>query len=131
MARSILAVLAGFAVWTVLWLGSNAALAAAFPAAYNPDGATESAGILLALLALSVGFSVVAGYRGATLAREKPRPYALALGVLLLVVGIGVQLQYWAVMPLWYHVLFLVLLVPGVLMGARARLGKAVQTGFA
>ncbi|MCW5874766.1 MAG: hypothetical protein KIS88_09005 [Anaerolineales bacterium] len=42
----------------------------------------------------------------------------LILGVVLLLVGIAVQRQYWKLMPLWYHLLFLALLVPTTLFGA-------------
>ena len=126
MKRSILSVLAGFAVWTVLWLASNAAIAAAVPSAFGEDGSTDSAGILVLFLAFSVVFSIVGGYVCVTLAREKPRQLALILGVVLLAVGIFVQIQFWDVMPLWYHLLFLVLLIPGVLIGAAMRRGRAV-----
>jgi hypothetical protein len=39
--------------------------------------------------------------------------------VLLLVVGIYFQSQYWHVMPLWYHLIFLALLIPMCFVGAR------------
>ena len=121
MIRNILSVLAGFAVWTVLWLASNAAIAAALPSAFGEDGATDNAAILVLFLVLSVVFSVVAGYLCVRLAREKPMRLALILGVLLLTVGIFVQIQFWDVMPVWYHLIFLALLIPGVLLGARQR----------
>ena len=126
MVRNILSVLAGFAVWTVLWLTSNAAVAAALPSAFGEDGATNSAGILVLFLVLSVVFSIVAGYLCVMLAREKPMRLALILGVLLLAVGIFVQIQLWDLMPVWYHLIFLALLIPGVLLGAKRRLGRSV-----
>ena len=130
MVRNILAVLAGFAVWTVLWLASNAAVAAAVPSAFGEDGSTTNAGILVLFLVLSVVFSITAGYLCAMLAREKPRRLAWVLGVLLLAVGIAVQIQFWGVMPIWYHLLFLALLIPGVLFGAKIRLGRARQVVY-
>ena len=119
MVRNILSVLAGFAVWTILWLASNAAIAAAVPGAFGEDGATDNVGILVLFLVLNVVFSVVAGFLCVRLAREKPMRLAWILGVLLLVVGIFVQIQFWDVMPVWYHLIFLALLIPGVLLGAR------------
>ena len=62
MVRSILSVLSGFVLWTVLWLSSNAALTAALPDAFREDGSTNSTGILVLLLVLSVVYSVIAGY---------------------------------------------------------------------
>lgn len=131
MTRSILSVLAGFAGWTVLWLASNAALAAALPNAFREDGSTDSAGLLLLILVLSVVFSVVAGYVTARLARAKAKQHGLALGLALLAVGLVAQLQFWDVMPVWYHLSFLALLVPGALLGARAHRGPTMQPGVA
>lgn len=125
MLRSILAVLAGFLTWTVLWLTSNAAIAAALPDAFRADGSTDSAGILLVILLLSVVFSLIAGYVAAIVARRAIMKHALALGLLQLAVGLFVQIQYWNLMPLWYHLSFLALLLPGILVGARLRLARA------
>ena len=125
MVRNMLSVLAGFAVWTVLWLTSNAAMVAAVPSAFAEDGSTSSAGILVLFLVFSVVFSIVAGYLCATLARQKPMRLVWILGALLLAVGIFVQLQFWDVMPLWYHLIFLVLLLPATVLGAKIQIGRA------
>lgn len=122
MVRSVLSVLAGFAVWTVLWLASNAGVVAALPAFFREDGLTDSVGILVLFLVLSVVFSVVAGFLAARLARRQAMPHALTLGIILLAVGIFVQVQYWDVMPVWYHIIFLALLVPATLLGGRTQL---------
>jgi hypothetical protein len=128
MLRSALAVLAGFALWTVLWLGSNATLAALLPAAFQPDGSTDHAGILFSLLVLSFLSSVAAGYVAAAVARRPGGREALVLGGLLLAVGLVVQLQYWDVLPAWYHLLFLALLVPGAVLGGRLHAGRRPLT---
>ena len=128
MLRSVLSVAAGTIIWTVLWLSTNAALAAALPEGiFREDGTTDSAGVLLVILAASVLFSVVAGYATATLARSAEIKHALALGVLQLAIGVFVQLQYWDVMPLWYHVSFLGLLLPGNVFGGRLRLQRKLR----
>ncbi len=131
MIRSMLSVLAGFVLWPVLSLASNAVLAAAVPGAFREDGSTDSVGMLLLILVLSVVFSVIAGYVTALLAREKTKQHALALGLTLLAVGIFVQIQYWDVMPVWYHLSFLALLVPGVLLGARTQRSRYAQVSVA
>ena len=124
MVRNILSVLTGFAVWTVLWLGSNAAISLAVPSAFAEDGSTNSAGLLVLFLVLSVVFSIAAGYLCVALARQKPMRLAWSLGVLLLAVGLFVQLQFWDVMPLWYHLIFLALLLPATLLGAKMHLDR-------
>ena len=42
-------------------------------------------------------------------------------GILLLATGIAVQLQYWSLLPIWYHLVFLVLLVPSTVAGGSLR----------
>ena len=119
MARLIGGVIAGYAVWTVLWLGGNRML---FGAAADRVGAGEpyaEIGPLLGLVALSIVCSLAAGAVTAVVAAGRAHAAALALGVLLLVTGIGVQASVWALMPAWYHLTFLVLLVPVTLAGAR------------
>ncbi len=121
MGRSILAVLAGAVVWAVLWLGSNATLAAVFPGQLVPNQYIGHTGILMTLLALCIAFSLLAGYVTAVVARTNLVKHGLALGVLQLGLGIFFQSQYWNLMPLWYHLVFLTLLLPGNVYGAWLR----------
>ena len=39
--------------------------------------------------------------------------------VLLLITGIFVQMSIWALMPAWYHLTFLALLIPVTLVGGK------------
>lgn len=124
MLRSILAVLAGDIIWTGLWLMTNAIVAAIAPASFGVDGSINSAGILFLILVLSVAISVAAGYSTARLARVNELTHALALGIVLLVIGIFVQSQYWDALPVWYHLSFLALLIPAAWLGGKLRLDQ-------
>ena len=117
--KNFLYALAGFVLWTILWLGSNAATVAAVPEAFADDGSTSSAGILVLFLVLSAVFSVASGWLAVRLAKGATGKPATILGVLLLLVGIGVQAGYWSVMPIWYHLIFLALLFPAAVFGGR------------
>ncbi len=44
---------------------------------------------------------------------------AITLGVLLLLTGIGVQASVRDLMPVWYHVVFLALLIPATIIAAK------------
>ena len=44
---------------------------------------------------------------------------AWTLAIILLAVGLGVEISGWDTTPAWYHIVFLVLIVPSVLLGAR------------
>jgi hypothetical protein len=119
--KQVLGVLTGFILWSVLWLGLNQVLLTLgliSPTVTEP--VTDSKPLLL-LLVGSVLISLVAGY---VTARIAGFPWALAvaaLGVLLLATGIFFQIKMWYVIPLWYHVTFLVLLIPMTFAGARMR----------
>ena len=119
--KQILAVIAGFILWSVLWLSLNQlllVLGIMSPAVTEPLSNSKP---LLLLLAGSVLISLVSGY---VTARVAGFPWALpaaALGVLLLATGVFVQLKLWYLIPLWYHLTFLLLLIPMTLLGARMR----------
>ena len=121
MIRGLLAVGAGFVTWTILWLSLNALLQASV-AGFDGKSRIESTSVLLILLAGSVVFSVVAGYLTAWMAPCRKVRWGIALGLLQLAIGIFVQRQFWDQMPVWYHLGFLSLLVPGNVAGAM--LGK-------
>ncbi len=119
MGRLILAVVAGFVFWTVLFLGNNALISTAFPQYFNTDGSTDSNGMLGLILVLSVVFSILSGWLAGRIAQARAANVGTVLGLVLLAVGIFVQLQYWDLMPLWYHLGFLILLLPATVLGAR------------
>ena len=121
MGRSILAVLAGAVLWAVLWLGSNVTLAAVFPGQIVPNEYIGHVGILMTLLTLCIAFSLLAGYVTGVVARTNLVKHGLALGILQLGLGIFFQAQYWQLMPLWYHLVFLTMLLPGNVYGAWLR----------
>lgn len=126
MVRSVVSVLAGAATWSVLWISSNLGLQAAFPAIVRPEERLEHVPMLLTFIVLSVVFSVGAGYVTAAVARRNEVGHAFALGVLQLALGIGFEVSYWDLLPVWYHLVFLALLIPGNVYGGMLRLRRRV-----
>lgn len=125
MIRTILAILAGYTAWTALWLTGNNVL---FPEATRVVGegqAYTSAGPLAGVIVLSIVCSLVAGLLTARIARQRAAGAVVIMAALLLLTGIGVQFGVWALMPVWYHLVFLLLLVPMSLVGGR--LGRRVS----
>lgn len=122
MVRSILAVLAGMVVWAALWVPGSLWLGSLFPGAVEPDQPITNTTLLLIWLVLSVVLSVLAGYVTGAIARTNRAKHGLALGIVQLAIGLGVQISAWDLMPLWYHVPFLALLIPANVYGAT--LGK-------
>ena len=121
MLRQVLAVLAGFALWSVLWLTYNAVLVKLGVLPQDQTQPLQETGALIALLVGSIIASLLAGYAAAVTGKAPSLRPVAALGLLLLAVGIFVQSQFWLLMPLWYHLLFLALLLPACIAGARLR----------
>jgi hypothetical protein len=76
---------------------------------------------LIALLIGSIILSLLAGYVAAMISRSRSYGPIAILAAVLLAVGIFFQSQYWQLMPLWYHLTFLGLLLPVCFLGARLR----------
>lgn len=117
MGKMVVAVIAGFALWSVLWVGSNQALTRLSPAMFKPsEGQMPPIIALVALLVLSIICSVLSGGLAGILYRTSMTPVWI-LAVLLLVTGVLVERGIWNLLPLWYHATFLALLIPVTAFG--------------
>ena len=115
--RVIVAVLAGAAAWAVLWnLGTRAAQAA-LPDLLAPDVPVTHTGILIAYIGWSVALSLLAGYITAVVAGTGAMRAVWILAVLQLALGAVFEESYWSLLPVWYHLIFLALLVPATVYG--------------
>lgn len=116
--RSFLGILLGFVLWTVLWLAGSFAIGLACPGAFPKAGEFQVSdrNALLALLLLAAVCSLGAGCVAARRAGRGARAVSI-LGGILLAVGAAVEAANWKVMPVWYHLAFLALLVPLTLLG--------------
>ena len=123
MLRSILAVAAGVVVWGVLWVSANMGLASAMPTAFDESGLTRAPAILALFILISSGLSVLAGFLCATIASGSHMKHVTTLALVQLAIGIAVQAGVWTLMPVWYHLIFLGLVIPMHLAGGRLRLG--------
>ena len=123
--RVVLAIVAGAVVWAVLWVGGAQAGKAAFPSLLPIGQPVTSTGALLGLILYSVALSVLAGYVTASVAALEAMPAVWALAVLQLAIGVAVEAAGWNLTPLWYHLVFLALLVPATVYGGRLRVRRA------
>lgn len=131
MLRIILGIIAGFVVWSILWVGSDAVFSAISPdwgkksadfrsAVENNIPYTIETSVLIVLLIKSFVVSIISGFLAALIARENSKS-TFGLGVLLLIFGIFIQMAYWNYMPIWYHVPFLLMLIPMTILGGKLR----------
>ena len=132
MVKMVLAIAAGFIGWSILWVGSDQILRSLSPdwygahqygletAMFNTTPFPVDSTILMISIVRSIVISVMAGFLTAFIAGENRRA-PLFLGVILLLFGAVVQATQWNYIPLWYHVIFLVLLVPMTVLGGRLK----------
>lgn len=121
--RMAVAVVAGAAVWAALWLGGNQAAMAAFPDTLVAGQRLDHVGALVAYILYSVALSLLAGFVTAAVAgvRGGGMTAVWILAALQLAMGIFAEVSYWGLMPVWYHLVFLALIVPATVQGGRLR----------
>lgn len=76
-------------------------------------------GTLLGVLGLSAVCSLCVGLITANKVATHKTKAETIMALLLLVTGIMVQSTVWDLMPVWYHLFFLLLLLPMARIGAR------------
>ncbi len=117
MLKRALGVLAGYALWTVVFLGGSAVLRTVLAGVHDDAGFTSDVMALTLYLLLSFAASFLAGWATARIAGAGLPVHVLA--GLLLGTGIYVQVSAWDQLPVWYNLIFLVMLVPLTVMGGR------------
>lgn len=132
MLRIVLGVIAGFIAWSILWVGSDQLLQTFSPGWYgahqdrvalavvNGESFTSDTTILIIGLVRSAITSIMAGFIAAVVAGENRRS-PLILGIILVIVGIAVQVHLWNVFPIWFHVIFWLMLIPLTILGGRMK----------
>ncbi len=132
MLRIILGVIAGFFLWSILWVGTDAVLKAVW-AGYkeNVEAMSFSPAMLIVPLILSAVCSITAGFVAALIAGENSKS-PLILGALLLIAGIFAQMGVWDKIPLWYHLAFWILLIPMTVLGGKliSQTNKEVRRNY-
>jgi Ni,Fe-hydrogenase I cytochrome b subunit len=124
MLKIILGVIVGFVVWSILWVGCDSVIRVISPGIAPSKDLSDIPTVYLAVkLILSVIFSIISGFIAALIAKENAKS-TLILGVLLLLVGIMVEVSIWNLLPVWFHLAFLILLIPMTVFGGRMRTEK-------
>ncbi len=121
MLRSILSVAAGVGVWGLLWVLANMGLAGAMPTRFDENGITSDPTLLILFIAICAVLCVLAGWLCATIAKKSLMKHVFVLAFIQLAIGIFVQTSVWDLMPVWYHLTFLAIVVPMHLVGGRIR----------
>ena len=117
--RVVIAIAAGILVWFVVATVGNFAIRWLLPGYTEVEKTMDfSLAMLLACLVLGAGSSIAAGVVCAAIA-PGARSVTYVFALLLLALFIPVHVSLWDKFPIWYHILFLGLLVPWVILGAK------------
>ena len=136
MLRIVLGVIAGFIAWMILWVGIEKIISAIWPAfgahqrafeevLKNGGQFTADTSALFTHIVLGSIVSLAAGALAALVAGENARA-PLFVGILLLVVGILKAAMSWQYVPLWYHIIFTLILLPMAIVGGKLIAMRAV-----
>ena len=131
MLRIVLGVIVGFFGWMIVWFGGEKILSAIWPAfgvhqeqfqavIENGGQFTADSTMLLTHVVLASIVSVISGFLAALIAGENKRA-PLILGFLLLAMGMLKLVMSWSYVPIWYHVIFTVILLPMAIVGGKLK----------
>ena len=128
MRRPILAFVTALVTWVVVASLLNRLLRIGFPGYATAEPAMAfTLSMKWSRLALGAIASISAGYVLALLA-PNARRLPLVLGGLLLAAFLPVHYNLWNSFPIWYHLAFLLPIIPLVVLGAQLGVGKASTT---
>jgi hypothetical protein len=111
MAKGILGVVAGLAAWVIVVIVAGPIMRLSWPAyASVADAMTFTLPMMVARLSIGALATLATGM--ATAAIDRSVLVRVIPGVLLLIVFVPVHAMLWDKFPVWYHLIFLVSLVP-------------------
>jgi hypothetical protein len=113
----------------VLGAAADLVLGRVLPNAFAAQGGAPAENALFIKLAYETLFALVAGYVTARIAVRKPFTHVLVMAAIVLVGRAFIAVATWDVVPLWFNLGVLVLIIPAALLGARLSELRSRQTG--
>jgi hypothetical protein len=119
MARGTLGVIAGLAVWIAIAGGAGPIMRSAWPEyARVADAMTFTLPMMFTRLAIGALATLGAGWVTAVIARRSTLARVMT-GLLLLAAFVPQHIMLWSRFPVWYHLTFLISLVPLAYLGGQ------------
>jgi len=118
MKRSILACLAGLLAWVVVVTVINRVLRLSLPSYTAAEHTLQfTLAMKWARLGMAIGTSLVAGAVTRWISPSS-RWAPLIVGSVVLAMFLPAHIALWSKFPVWYHLTFLLTIIPAVLVGA-------------
>jgi hypothetical protein len=131
MKRTILASLAGLLTWAVVVTLINRVLRLSLP---NYTAAEQTLlftlGMKWARLLMAIVTSVVAGAVTAWISRSSRWAAPLTVGSVVLAIFVPAHIAIWSKFPAWYHLTFLLTIIPAVLVGTLLPTPRRARTSW-
>jgi hypothetical protein len=119
MAKKVLGVIAGLAVWVGVVTIAGFVMRASWPAyASVADAMTFTLPMMIVRLTVGALATITMGMVTSAITRRSIAPSVVA-GALLLLAFIPQHVMIWEKFPIWYHLTFLLSLVPLTVLGGR------------
>lgn len=131
LARSVIAVVAGFLVIGALALGTDQIIRTTVPGVFGPGNRVDSVPWLLFFQMYVFVYAVFGCWLAARLAPSRPMRHALILGALGLVLNIAGSAAMWETAPAWYHIAAIAIVMPAAWVGGRIRERQLAGAGDA
>jgi len=120
MLKSIVAVVVGFLLVTILCGSGDLVLIKAMPQAVHGGHIDDPMALAITLL-YSLVFATLGGFVTARLAPHHPLRHAIILGCFGLAASILAAVALWNTGPVWYHIGALVIPLPAAWIGGSLR----------
>ena len=118
MAKNILGIVAGLAVWVIVATLAGLIMRASWPA-YDRVASAMTFTLPMMMARLSIGALATISMGMVTAAMSQSVVGRLMPGVVMLIVFIPEHVMLWGKFPVWYHLTFLLSLVPLTYAGGR------------
>ena len=119
VVRSVVSVAAGFFAVMVLGAAADIVLGQLQPNAFDAQGHVRAESALFIKLAYETLFALLAGYITARIAVRKPFNHVLIMAAIVLAGRAFIAVATWDVVPLWFNLGVLALIIPAALLGAK------------
>ncbi len=124
MWRTIGSIIVGILAWGLVVTLLNFGLRAAIPGYHAAEATLLFTGVMKAGRLIEAAIASFATGMAARAIASSSRAAPWATGLIILAMFVPVHLQLWSKFPVWYHLTFLLSIVPLVVLGAKVRLGS-------
>lgn len=125
MWRMIGSIILGICVWGCVVTLLNFGLRAAIPGYHAAETTLLFSGVMKAGRLIEAAVASFAAGMAMRVVAPSSRAAPWVTGLIILAIFLPVHVQLWSKFPVWYHLTFLLSIVPLVVLGASLRLASA------